>query len=69
MKKAVIPSSFTADQAQYLRDAVTEIRREIQDCIGKREPVSELYLMSPGKKTYVLTVADDGTLNTTLVNE
>lgn len=69
MKKAVIPSSFTADQAQYLRDAVTEIRREIQDCIGKREPVSELYLMSPSKKTYVLTVADDGTLNTTLVNE
>ena len=69
MKTIPIPSSFNAEQGRYLRDTVTVIGREIADCIGKNEPVSELYLISPGKRTFVLTIDDAGVLTVAMVNE
>lgn len=69
MKRINAPSSFTPDQRKFLLDAITEIYREIQDCVGKREAIAEILLTSPSKKVYSISVADDGSLVTTLVSE
>lgn len=38
-----------------------------EEKVSKNEAVARVMLISPGHKVYALTVADDGTLSTTLV--
>lgn len=69
MKKLTIPVTFTPDQRKYLLDQFGEVGKEITDCVGKREAIAEILLVSPSKKVYSLSVADDGSIVTTLVQE
>lgn len=69
MKKLTIPVTFTPDQRKYLLDQFGEVNKEIADCVGKREAIAEILLVSPSKKAYSLSVADDGSIVTTLVQE
>lgn len=51
----------------YLARFATWSARSVEDRIPRREGISRLLLISPGRKVYALSVADDGTLSTTLV--
>ena len=64
-----IPMSFKEDQVAYLRDLSTSLIRFFGQCVTRNTPVDQLLLTSPSKKIYKVTVADDGTLSTTLVQE
>lgn len=62
-----IPLSFARDQIGYLRNLSTIVDKAISERIGRNVPTDQVLLVSPEKKVYALSVADDGTITTTLV--
>lgn len=69
MRTPLIPVTFAVDQQRYLKDLTRSMEKELQERAGRNIPIDQVLLTSPGKKIFALTVADDGTLTSTLVQE
>lgn len=67
MRAPIIPSTFPVDLQLYLRDFSTGLQRELERYVQKDVGVASILLVSPNGSVYSVAVADDGTLNTTVV--
>lgn len=64
-----VPTSFTPEQQQYMRDKSVAMGKYLRERITRNTPVDQVLLVSPSKKIYAVTVSDAGTLSATLVQE
>lgn len=55
------------DQAKYLQGLLANLRRNFDDFVGRTTAVPNVRLLSPGGKSYDVTVSDDGVISATLV--
>ncbi len=69
MKLPLIPPAVEEPVASFLRDLLIAIRDSDDRTVKKDIATGSIYLLSPGKKVYSVSVDDAGTVTTTLVKE
>lgn len=55
------------DQAKYLQGLLAAIRRNFDDFVGRNTAVPSFILLSPGGKSFTVSVSDDGVISATPV--